>query len=170
MDNRNIVLVGFMGTGKTTVGQALAKRLRRAFVDMDSELEARAGKSISRIFAEEGEKAFRRRERELVVECSCRTNLVVAAGGGVVLNPDNIRDFTATGYVVCLKATPDEILRRVSGSQDRPLLEEGAKAERIRTLLEARQPLYDALPYQVETTGKSVEEIVAEILFLPWNH
>ncbi|MBI2438954.1 MAG: shikimate kinase [Lentisphaerae bacterium] len=164
MDNRNIVLVGFMGAGKTAVGQALARKLRRTFLDMDAELEARALKPISRIFAEEGEAAFRRMERDLVVECSCRQNLVIAAGGGVVLNPDNVRDFTVTGYVICLKATPEEILRRVELSKERPLLEQGDKAERIRALLLSRQKLYDALAYQVDTTGKSVAEVVPEVL------
>jgi len=162
--SRNIILVGFMGAGKTTVGKALAERLQRDFVDMDVVLEARAGKPIPRVFAEDGEPAFRRMERDLVVELSRRSNQVIAAGGGVVLNPDNIRDFSATGHVVCLKATPDEILRRVSGSSHRPLLERGDKDERIRKLLQARQHLYDAIPLQVDTTGKTVAEIVAEVL------
>ncbi|MFH1477104.1 MAG: shikimate kinase [Verrucomicrobiota bacterium] len=170
----NIILVGFMGTGKTTVGRVLADRLKRVFVDMDVELEARAGKPIPKIFAEDGEPAFRRMERDLVVELSRQPvrhslgdggrNLVVAAGGGVVLNPDNIRDFSATGRVICLKAAPDEILRRVSGSNHRPLLEQGDKGERIRKLLMTRQPFYDAIPAQVDTTGKSVAGIVADVL------
>jgi len=160
----NIILVGFMGTGKTTIGRALAGQLKRDFIDMDVELEARAGKPIPRIFAEDGEPAFRRRERDLVVELSRRGNLVIAAGGGIVLNPDNIRDFSATGHVICLKAAPDEILRRVSGSSHRPLLEQGDKGARIRKLLAARQPLYDAIPAQVDTTGKTIAEVVAEVL------
>ena len=178
--SHNIILVGFMGTGKTTIGRALADQLKRYFVDMDVELEARAGKPIPRIFAEDGEPVFRRMERNLVVELSRRpvrrspdlkesrddggSNLVIAAGGGIVLNPDNIRDFSATGHVICLKAAPDEILRRVSGSSQRPLLEQGDKAGRIRKLLMARQPLYDAIPEQVDTTGKTVAEVVAEVL------
>lgn len=160
----NIILVGFMGTGKTTIGRALADQLKRDFVDMDIELEARAGKPIPRVFAEDGEPVFRRMERDLVVELSRRSKLVIAAGGGIVLNPDNIRDFSATGHVICLKATSDEIIHRVSGSSHRPLLEQGNKAERIRNLLQRRQPLYDAIPCQVDTTGKTVSEIVAEVL------
>jgi shikimate kinase len=160
----NIILIGFMGAGKTTVGKALAARLQRDFVDMDVALETRAGKPIPRIFAEDGEPAFRRMERDLVVELSRQGNLVIAAGGGIVLNPDNIRDFSATGRVICLKAAADEILRRVSACSHRPLLEQGDKAERIRNLLQQRQHFYDAIPCQVDTTGKTVSEVVAEVL------
>lgn len=159
----NIILVGFMGTGKTTVGRTLAERLRRDFLDMDVELEARAGKPIARVFAEDGEPAFRRMERDLVVELSRRSNQVVAAGGGVVLDPANIRAFSATGLVICLQAAPAEILRRVSAFSHRPLLEQGDKDECIRKLLAARQSLYDAIPVQVDTTGKTVAEVVAEV-------
>ena len=160
----NIILVGFMGAGKTTIGRALAARLERDFIDMDVELEARAGKPVPRIFAEDGEPAFRRMERDLVIELSRRNSLVIAAGGGIVLNPDNIRDFSATGHVICLMAAPDEILRRVSDSQHRPLLEQGNKAERIRKLLLQRQHFYDAIPCQVDTTGKTIDEVIANVL------
>jgi len=162
--NRNIILIGFMGTGKTTIGRALADQLKRDFVDMDAELEACAGKPIPRIFAEDGEPEFRRMERNLVAELSRRSNLVIAAGGGVVLDPDNIRDFSATGHVICLKALPDEIIRRVSGSSHRPLLEQGDKGARIRKLLCQRQPLYDAIPCKVDTTGKAPAEILGLVL------
>lgn len=160
----NIILVGFMGTGKTTIGRTLADQLKRDFVDMDVELEARAGKPIPRIFAEDGEPVFRRMERDLVVELARQNNLVIAAGGGIVLNPDNIRDFNATGRVICLKASSDEILRRVADANHRPLLEQGDKGERIRKLLATRQPLYDAITIQVETTGQTVGEVVAHVL------
>jgi len=160
----NIVLVGFMGSGKTTIGRALAGQLKRDFVDMDIELEARAGKPIPRIFTEDGEPVFRRMERDLAVELSRRSNLVIAAGGGIVLNPDNIRDFSATGHVICLQASPDEILRRVAASTQRPLLEQGDKGKRIRKLLNVRQPLYNAIPCQVETTGKNIADVVADVM------
>src|ERR1035437_6288211 len=162
--SHNIILVGFMGTGKTTIGRALADQLKRDFIDMDIELEVRAGKPIPRVFAEDGEPLFRRMERDLVVELSRRSNLVIAAGGGLVLNPDNIRDFSATGHIICLKATSDEILRRVSGSDHRPLLAQGNKAERIRNLLQQRQHFYDAIPCQVDTTGKTLNEVVTRVL------
>ncbi len=163
-NKRNIILVGFMGTGKTTIGRALANQLKRDFVDMDCELEARVGKPIPLIFNEDGEPAFRRMERNLVVELSRRNNLVIAAGGGIVLDPDNIRDFNATGLVICLKAQPAEIIHRLASCHDRPLLEKGDKGERIRNLLVHRQPLYDAIPCQIDTTGKAPAEILACVL------
>lgn len=160
----NVILVGFMGTGKTTIGRALASKLKLDFVDMDVELEARAGKPIPLVFRDDGEPAFRRMERSLVVELSQRRNLVIAAGGGVVLNPDNLGDFKAAGRVICLKAQPDEIIRRLAGCHHRPLLETGDKGERVRSLLAQRQPLYDAIPCQVDTTGKTPGEILLLVL------
>ncbi len=159
----NVILVGFMGTGKTTVGRALAEALGRPFVDMDVELERRAGKAVSRIFAEDGEPAFRRMERALAAELARRDSLVVAAGGGIVLDPANLRELSAAGRVFCLQAEPAEILRRVSGSRERPLLEAGAKAERIRALLQARRALYASIPDQVRTDGRTPDDIVAEL-------
>lgn len=162
----NIVLVGFMGTGKTSTGQSLAARLGREFVDMDALIEAREGRSIPQIFAESGEPYFRARERELVRELAARRNLVIAPGGGIVLNPDNIRDFAATGWVICLRASPEMILKRVGNDTSRPLLQTEDKLGRIRDLLAKRQPLYDAIPLQIDTDGKSPDAVAEEILGL----
>ena len=125
MTKFNVILVGFMGTGKSATGLVLASRMKYRLVDMDAVIERRAGKKISKIFAEDGEAEFRQYERVLVQELAGRRGLVVAAGGGVVLNPDNLRDFSRTGVVVCLKASKDAILRRVRGHSHRPLLEDG---------------------------------------------
>lgn len=158
MTKFNVILVGFMGTGKSATGLALATRMKYRLVDMDSVIERRAQKKISRIFSEDGEAEFRQYERILVQELAGRRGLVVAAGGGVVLNPDNLRDFSRTGVVVCLRADPDVILRRVCGHSHRPLLEEeGDKRQRIVELLEKRKPLYDGIPLQVDTTNLSPE-------------
>jgi shikimate kinase len=159
----SLILVGFMGTGKSAVGKLLAEKLGKKFVDMDEILAARAGKPISRIFAEDGEPRFRAMERELVRELAGQANLVIATGGGVVLNPDNIRDFSRSGQVVCLSAAPAEILRRVGNSTQRPLLNQPDPAAAIRQLLAKRQPLYDAIPLQVDTTGKTVAEVAAAV-------
>jgi len=166
---RNVVLLGFMGTGKTTVGRALARRLKAKFVDMDAVLESRAGKPISRIFAEDGEPAFRAMERALVRELSRSRGLVIAAGGGVVLNPLNVRDFRRSGLVVCLSASPEIIYKRTHRQRHRPLLESGDKLRRIVRLLALRRPFYDAIPHQIDTSTLSPTAVVRRILALYQN-
>lgn len=161
---RNIILVGFMGTGKSVTGQLVAKQLKRTFVDMDAVIEERAGRKISEIFATDGEPHFRAMERELVRELSARENLVVATGGGVVLNPDNIADFSRTGLVICLTAKPDVILKRVSGESHRPLLENEDKSKAIRELLARREALYRAIPECIDTSLHTAEDTAAEVL------
>jgi len=152
-----------MGTGKTTVGRILAGRLGMDFVDMDVVIEERAGKSISRIFDEDGEAAFRAMERNLVRELSGRRGLVVAAGGGVVLNNDNLKDFAESGTLVCLDADADTILRRVADERHRPLLEDGEKEARIRDLLSKRRPFYAGVRHHVNTVGLSPEEVADRV-------
>lgn len=165
MDGKpNIVLLGFMGTGKTSVGRALAQRLRMTFADMDALIEEREGKSISRIFAEDGEPHFRALERALVSELAAGTGRVIGAGGGVVLNPDNVRDFERTGLAVCLSATPEEILRRVRDDAARPLLAGGDKLASIVRILEQRRQHYAAIRRRIDTTGLTVPQVVERIL------
>lgn len=161
---QNIVLMGFMGTGKSTVGKKLAARLGMTFVDMDTIIEERAGKPIPRIFAEDGEPHFRTLERALAGELSQRTGLVIACGGGVVLNPDNIRDYSRSGLVVCLTATPEVIFERTARARNRPLLEERDRMQRILDLLEKRRTLYASIPHQVDTSTVSAERVVETIL------
>jgi len=162
----NIVLIGFMGTGKTTVGKFLANRLKLTFTDMDDCIVERAGKSIPAIFADDGEPAFRKLERQVVVDLSARRSLVIATGGGVVLNPDNIRDLGATGLLVALTASPDVILERLRHDSGRPLLSAGDKGEKIRTLLAARQHLYDAIPEKIDTDLLTRETVAKRIMDL----
>ena len=190
----NIVLTGFMGTGKTTIGQAVARQLDRAFVDMDDEIVARAGKPIPRIFAEDGEPAFRQIEAAVCADLSAQTGLVIATGGGALVNPANRRVMmygveraraetgpsfieetrarAETGpsrmghVVICLDASPDEILRRVGGGDDRPLLNVPDPAARIAELLTARYNAYAAISWHVETTGHTVDEVVAQVIVL----
>lgn len=166
MSASNIILVGFMGTGKSAVGKRLAEKLHRPFVDMDALIESRVGKSITRIFEEDGEPHFRSLETSIIKEISQQQEQVIAAGGGVVLNPENIRDFDRSGLVVCLSASPDEILRRVMGSSHRPLLEQKDRSTRIRSLLKKRQSFYDAIPCQVDTTDLAMDQVVSRILIL----
>ncbi|MEI8139719.1 MAG: dihydroorotase [bacterium] len=160
----NIVLMGFMGTGKSTVGRALARRLGLQFLDMDTLLEERAGKPIARIFAEDGEPHFRSMERTLSQELSQRSGLVIACGGGVVLNPDNIRDYGRSGLVVCLTATPEVIFKRTAKDRNRPLLEEKDRMKRILELLEKRKKMYASIPCQVDTTILTGEQVAGAIM------
>ncbi len=160
---RNIILVGFMGTGKTVTGRVLAEQTGLELVDMDSIIEERAGKAISEIFETDGEAAFRTMERELVQELAQREGLIISTGGGIVLNPDNIADFEKTGLVVCLKATPETIFKRVEKDTTRPLLA-GDKKAQIASILEMRQPLYDAIAHGVDTDGLTAEETATPIL------
>lgn len=163
---RNIVLVGFMGAGKTSVGECLAARLGMMFTDMDDVIVEREGKPIPRIFAEDGEPHFRSVERDLVRELAGRTGLVIGTGGGVVLDPDNIHDFDRTGLVVCLTATPETILKRVAHDANRPLLAGDDKIGKIRGILASRQALYDGIPHRILTDGLSIEDVAAQIVAL----
>ncbi len=163
-DDTPIFLVGFMGTGKTTVGRRLAERLGWPFVDLDAEIEARAGKPISAIFRDDGEPHFRRLEREAVQRIAARRGVVAAAGGGAVLDHRNTADLLRAGLLVCLTARPDVVLARVREESHRPLLEQGDKERRIAELLEQRMPLYRALPCRVDTSDLSPEEVVARVL------
>jgi len=154
-----------MGTGKTTVGERLATATGLELIDMDTLIEARAGQTISSIFAEDGEPVFRQMERELVQELSQREGLVISPGGGIVLDPENIAAFERSGLVVCLKAPVEEIFRRVEGEAHRPLLN-GDKREQIEAILAKRAPLYNAVPHGIETGGLSPDEVTEKILAL----
>jgi shikimate kinase len=166
---RNIVLMGFMGTGKTTVGWKLAATLGLEFVDMDHIIEERAGKPISRIFSEDGEPRFREMERALSVELSARHGLVVGCGGGVVINADNVRDFSRTGLVVCLTASAQVIFERTAAASHRPLLEQQDRFQRIVDLLEKRRTLYAAIPHQIDTGALTAQQVVDAIVPLYRN-
>jgi shikimate kinase len=149
MSKRNIILVGFMGTGKTVTGRVLAERTDLELVDMDSIIEKRAGRPISDIFATDGEAGFRKLERALAHELSQRDGLIISTGGGIVLDPDNLADFEKTGLVVCLTASPETIFQRLENDTTRPLLS-GDKKNQIGELLERRKPLYDAIEHQID--------------------
>ncbi len=159
----NIVLVGFMGTGKTSVGEQLSSRLGMHYVDTDDVVEQMSGRSISDIFAEDGEPAFRQLESEAVQKVSKLNNHVISTGGGVVLKKSNIVTLKQTGTVFCLTATAEEIYRRVGHETHRPLLQTPDALAKIRTMLTERAPYYAEADYMVETTGRSFEEIIAHI-------
>ena len=165
-EKKNIVLTGFMGTGKTTVGKLLAAELGYEFIDTDSVIETRCGRSIPEIFRESGEDVFRRLEADLVLELAEREGLVIATGGRLMLDPVNAAALSGKGLVFCLAATPDEILSRVmNNQQSRPLLDVTEPGERIVELLEERAEEYRRF-YQVMTNDKDPEEITRELIDL----
>ncbi len=164
MADRNIILVGFMGTGKTSVAETLASRTGMSLLDMDTVIAERAGKSIPRIFAEDGEPAFREREHALAAELAQPAGLIVSTGGGIVTNPDNIHLLSQGGLVACLQATVDEILRRVGHDTGRPLLQTDDKRGKILALLQQRAHLYAAIPVQIDTNGQSIEQVAQQVL------
>lgn len=142
----NIILTGFMGTGKTTVGQLLAQRLQRPFVDTDALIVERDCRSIAQIFAEDGEAAFRAWERRVALELAQQQELVIATGGRLMLDEDNAEALEASGQVFCLTAVPETILARVQDDSKRPLLNVPNPAERIAQLLEIRREGYGRYP------------------------
>ncbi len=159
----NIVLTGFMSTGKTSVGKALAARLGREFADLDTLVEAEAGKSVADIFATEGEAAFRTLEERVIARLQGRRGAVIATGGGAILNGHNLAPLLEDGLVITLTADWEEILTRLGSTQDRPMLWSCESLERIRQLMADREAAYRKVGQQIDTTGKSVEQVVAEI-------
>ena len=160
----NIVITGFMGTGKSSVAHEVARRLDRPFVDMDVEIEARAGKVISDIFGEDGEPAFRALEAQLCRELSQQRGLVIATGGGALVNPENRRRMVACGPVFCLNCGVDQILERLAHMQDRPLLDVADRRQEIERLLGVRRDAYAAIPRQIDTTSLSVDEVATQVV------
>jgi len=160
----NLYLVGFMGTGKTTVGRAVAARLGYEFVDSDHEIERLQGRTVSAIFAQNGEAGFRRLEREFIEHGHPETSQIVACGGGLIV-PDGMLELVGSkGVVVCLHAAVETILDRTSRNNNRPLLAVADPAERIRTLFAERAPIYRRAGTAILTEGRPVAEIVNHVL------
>ncbi|RJP61191.1 MAG: shikimate kinase [Candidatus Auribacter fodinae] len=167
---KNLVLFGFMGTGKTLISKKLSKLLPLSAVDMDALIEDKEKTSISSIFADKGEPYFRELERVMAQELSKKSGLLISTGGGVVLNPENIQNLSKTGVCVCLTASPETIYERVRRHSHRPLLNTEDPLATIKTMLSARQSRYDAVPYHVATDAKSPELICEEIIALYNKH
>ncbi|MFQ6076025.1 MAG: shikimate kinase [Candidatus Bathyarchaeia archaeon] len=163
---KNIALIGFMGTGKSEIGRRLSDRLGKTFLEMDDLIVEKAGKSITEIFEEDGEEAFRRLEREVTGEVSAREDVVIACGGGVVLDEINVENLRKSTVLLLLSASPEIILNRVSkDGETRPLLNVQDKMERIRGLLEFRQPFYlRAADHVIDTSDLEPDQVVDEIM------
>ena len=160
----NIVLVGFMGTGKSAVGRVIAQKLEFHFIDTDDVIEQTSKAKISDIFAEHGEDYFRDLESQAVKSVVLMKNQVVATGGGVVLRSSNIDLLRTGGPIFCLNATPKAIWDRVRSSRSRPLLRGPEPLKKIETLLDKRAPYYALADHQIETTGVSVDRVADEII------
>ena len=162
-NERPIFLVGFMGAGKTTVGQVLAGRLKRNFFDLDSVIERREGKSIQQIFTDLGEPEFRRIEREAIESCRELKNAVIALGGGAYVSEENRNALGVIGITIWLDCPLEICLERVSGDETRPLL--GAEAE-MRALHDKRRPAYALADHVARTGALSPDEVALEIMRL----
>ncbi len=158
-----IVLTGFMGTGKTTVGRLLAERLGKPFIDVDERIQRRTGLRIVEIFSQYGEAFFRRLEREELAT-ALREDAVVSTGGGAMLDPENVQRMKAAGPVVCLSASVDTILSRTAADTERPLLQHQDRRERVEALLAERASAYAQADVVIDTTQRSPEEVVEAIL------
>ncbi len=164
-DDSNLTITGFMGTGKTTVGRILAERLGRRLVDMDENLEAELGKTIAEVFADDGEEVFRQAEARLCQQLANETGLVIATGGGALVNDQNRQSLAESGPVVCLTAGADTVLERVEAFEDRPLLpgDRAEKRRNIESLLLSRREAYARIPLHVPTDGVEAAAVAERV-------
>lgn len=160
---RNIILTGFMGTGKTTVGQIVADFIGWHFVDSDDEIVHRVGMSIPEIFVKQGEQGFRRYERVVCQSLVAGNKQVISTGGGMVIDPQNRNLMLKSGLVICLSATPDVLRERLAEGEGRPL------AQGWEARLESRRPIYDQIPYQIDTSELIPREVAEKVVAL-WRN
>ncbi len=159
---RNIFLIGPMGVGKSTIGRQLAALMGMEFEDTDHEIQRRTGVDISTVFDFEGEEGFRRREKQVVDELTMRSGLVLATGGGVVLDPDNRRSLSGRGVVIYLSCSPEQQYRRTKRDRNRPLLQTEDKMSKLKNLMDEREPLYQEMADLVVSTEKRSANVVAK--------
>ena len=153
-----------MGTGKSSVGQMLAANLHFTFLDTDHAIEVRAGKTISDIFAQDGEPAFREWERVVVQELAQRKKTILSTGGGLAANTANLGSLKAHAFVVCLWASPEKIWERVRNQTHRPLLNGPNPLAKIRSLLAEREPFYRQADVLMNTELRSVREVAQQVI------
>lgn len=164
LGQRNVYLIGPMGSGKTAVGRRLAALLGKQFVDSDAEIEKRTGVDIRYIFEKEGEARFRERERDVIADLTALDGVVVATGGGVVLDPQNRERLAKTGIVVYLETNLETLVRRTRAAKTRPLLMNDDPRAVLERLMVARRPLYESTAdVRIETTGRQVRAVAADI-------
>src|SRR5215212_5911778 len=161
---QNIALIGFMGTGKSSVGRLLASHLHFRFVDTDELIESRAGRSIAEIFAQAGEEVFRGIEKQVVSELARGQRTVISTGGGLAANADNMASLKEHALVVCLWASPEAIWERVHAQTHRPLLQGADPMVKIRELLAKRETFYRRADVLVNTEMRSIKEVAQHVL------
>jgi shikimate kinase len=161
---QNIALIGFMGTGKSSVGQLVAGQLHFTFLDTDHVIEARTGKTIAEIFAQDGEPAFRGLEKKIVDELVGRKKTVISTGGGLPANRDNLASLKKHSLVVCLWASPEKIWERVRSQTHRPLLHEADPLAKIRSLLAEREPFYRQADVLLNTELRALKDVAQQVI------
>lgn len=162
-NSKNIVLIGFMGTGKSTVGKILARRSGRTWVDIDLRVEEAKKMKVADIFEKEGEASFRSLEKDMIRQVARTANQVITTGGGAVLDADNLRALQNNGFLIALAATPETIYQRVKDSRHRPLLKGGDLMSELRRLMALRQPFYAKADRTFHTDGKTPSQVAAAI-------
>ena len=161
----NIILCGFMGSGKSTIGKLLAKKLDRKFIDLDDYIVQKRGMSINQIFKKYGEANFRKSETQSAKNLSLLDNHVIALGGGTVVNPKNAEILKTIGKIIMLDILPETVYERLKNDKSRPLLQTDDKLKAITDMMNSRLPYYsNAADYKISVDGKSKEKIIEEIL------
>jgi shikimate kinase len=160
----NIALIGFMGTGKTSVGRLVAEQLRFEYLDTDDVIQSATGRSITEIFEADGEAAFRALEEKVVKELADRKKTVIATGGGLPVNPKNLASLKKHSLVVCLWSSPEKIWERVRHQSHRPLLHDQNPQAKIRELLAAREPFYKQADVLLNTDLRSLREVAQQVV------
>ena len=161
---KNIVLIGFMGTGKTAIGKRLAGKLKREFMDTDAAIEELTGKSISEIFRRDGVIRFRSEEKLQVQKLADKSNMVISTGGGLVLDQENVTTLKKNGVLICLTADTEVIYNRVKNKKNRPLLQKGDVKETVYRLMQERDENYNTAELTVDTGKGSLSETVDKII------
>ncbi|NQT95527.1 MAG: shikimate kinase [Candidatus Omnitrophica bacterium] len=167
---KNIVLVGFMGTGKTEVGKIVAQRLQRQRLCLDDMIEWKVGKPVVRIFKEDGEPYFRKIEAEVVREASKDKNVVLDAGGGVVIDENNVKYLKEHGILICLMARAEVIYQRTKGHLHRPLLNTPDPVASIDKLMKEREEYYNRADYKIDTSDVPLEEVADKVIEIYEHH
>jgi shikimate kinase len=160
---KNIALVGFMGTGKTAVARRLAGDMGKKYISTDELIEKREKRSINDIFRDEGEPYFRKVEKEVVKEVSEKRDQIIDAGGGVILDSENVENLKRGGIIICLWAEPRAIYERTKRHGHRPLLNVNDPEKRIKEMVEHRRPFYEKADFRVDTTDLDIDSVVKEV-------